>query len=131
MAIFDFTTAGAKYKCLIVCTVNTKRICDMIYYFIVLFEHLYLLKIILYCYLFFFKDTSISFPHILVGHIWRLPGVEVIKLFSCLTQLSIKFQLLINTKMLKNKDFSCFQTLRWFGSESPCPAQPRVLTYIF
>ena len=40
----------------------------MIYYFIVLFEHLYLLKIILYRYLFFFKDTSISFPHMLVGH---------------------------------------------------------------
>ena len=36
---------------------------------------------------------------------------EMIKLFSCSTQLSMKFQLLIKTKMLKNEDFSCFQTL--------------------
>ena len=40
-----------------------------------------------------------------------LPGPEVIKLFSCSTQLSIAFQLLIKPEMLKNKDFSCFQTL--------------------
>ena len=38
----------------------------------------------------------------------RLLGPEVIKK-SCSTELSIKFQL-IKTKMLKNKDFSCFQT---------------------
>ena len=31
---------------------------------------------------------------------------EVIKLFSCSTQLSVKFQLLIKTKLLKNKDVS-------------------------
>ena len=30
------------------------------------------------------------------------PGPEVIKLFSCSTQLSMKFQLLIKTKILKN-----------------------------
>ena len=36
---------------------------------------------------------------------------EVIKLFSCSTELSVKFQMLIKTIMLKNKDFSCFQTL--------------------
>ena len=36
----------------------------------------------------------------------------VIKHFSCSTQLSTKFQLLITTQMLKNKDFSCFQTLK-------------------
>ena len=35
-------------------------------------------------------------------------GPEVIKLFSCLTQLSTNFQLLIKTDILKNKDFSCF-----------------------
>ena len=29
----------------------------------------------------------------------QIPGPEVIKLFSCLTQLSIKFILLINVKM--------------------------------
>ena len=33
------------------------------------------------------------------------------KLFSCSTELRMRFQLLIKTKMLKNKDFSCFQTL--------------------
>ena len=52
-------------------------------------------------------------PHGAVG--WSavvvLPGFEVIKLFSCSTQLSIEFQLVIKTEMLKNKDFSCFQTL--------------------
>ena len=36
---------------------------------------------------------------------------EVINLFSCSTQLSMKFQLLIKGKMVKNKDFSCFKTL--------------------
>ena len=36
---------------------------------------------------------------------------EVIKLFSCSTELSVKFQMLIKTIMLKNKDISCFQTL--------------------
>ena len=38
----------------------------------------------------------------------RKPGSKIIKLFSCFTQLSAKFQLLIKNKMLKNKDFSCF-----------------------
>ena len=38
---------------------------------------------------------------------------KVIKHFSCSTQLSMKFQLFIETKMLKNKDISCFPTLRW------------------
>ena len=37
---------------------------------------------------------------------------EVIKLFPCSTQLSIKFQLLMKTKVLKNKNFSCCQPLR-------------------
>ena len=31
------------------------------------------------------------------------PGPEVIKLFSCSTQLSMKFQLHINTKIARNK----------------------------
>ena len=34
------------------------------------------------------------------------PGPKVIKLFSCSTQLSMKFQLFIKTKILKNKNFS-------------------------
>ena len=41
-------------------------------------------------------------------------GLEVIKLFSCSTQLSTKLQLLIKTKMLENKDFSFFRALRYF-----------------
>ena len=32
------------------------------------------------------------------------PGLELIKLFSCSTQLSMKFQLLIKTKILTNKE---------------------------
>ena len=35
-------------------------------------------------------------------------GSGVIKLFFCSTQLSMKFQLLIKLKMLKNKDLSCY-----------------------
>ena len=31
--------------------------------------------------------------------------------FLCLTQLIMNFNLLIKTKMLTNKDFSCFETL--------------------
>ena len=38
-------------------------------------------------------------------------AAKVIKLFSCSTQLSMKFQQLIKTKFLKKKDFSWFQTL--------------------
>ena len=40
------------------------------------------------------------------------PGTLVIKLFSCSTQLSTKFQLLIKTKILTNTEVSCFKTLR-------------------
>ena len=39
------------------------------------------------------------------------PGPQVIKLFSCSSQLRMKFQLLIKNKSLKNTDFSCAQTL--------------------
>ena len=37
---------------------------------------------------------------------------EAIKLFSCSTQVSIKIPLLIDAKMLKNDQLSCFQTRR-------------------
>ena len=40
------------------------------------------------------------------------PGLEVIKLVSCSTQLSMEFQMLIKSKMLKNKDFSCLRIVR-------------------
>ena len=36
-----------------------------------------------------------------IGHQNLGPGPEAIKLFSCSTQLSMKFQLLINAKILK------------------------------
>ena len=40
------------------------------------------------------------------------PGSEVIKLFSCSTQLSTKFQLLIQAKIPTNKEVYCFKSLR-------------------
>ena len=39
---------------------------------------------------------------------------EVCYILRCLAQLSMKFKLLINTKMLKNKYFFCFKTLRCY-----------------
>ena len=39
------------------------------------------------------------------------PASEIINFLNT-TQLSMKFQLLIKTKMLKNKDFCCFQTVQ-------------------
>ena len=36
-------------------------------------------------------------------------GPEVIKLFSCSTKLSIEFQMLITTKLLKEKTFLAFK----------------------
>ena len=41
-----------------------------------------------------------------------ISGPEVIKLFSCSTQLSMKFQLLIKSKILTNKEVYCFKSLR-------------------
>ena len=40
------------------------------------------------------------------------PGPEVIKLFSCSTQLSTTFQLLIKAKKPTNEDVSCFKSFR-------------------
>ena len=40
------------------------------------------------------------------------PGPGVIRLFSCSTPLSTKFQLHIKTKIRTNKTFSCFKSLR-------------------
>ena len=39
-------------------------------------------------------------------------GPEVIKLFSCLTQLSKKFQMLMKTKIPTNEEVSCYKSLR-------------------
>ena len=41
------------------------------------------------------------------------PDPEAISLFSCSTELSMEFQMLIKTKMLNYTDFSCFQALRF------------------
>ena len=41
------------------------------------------------------------------------PGPEIMKLFTCSTQLSIKFQRLIKAKMMKHIDFSFYQPLNW------------------
>ena len=43
-----------------------------------------------------------------------LPGSEVIKLFPCSNRLSTRFQLPINSKMVKDKDCSCLRTLRCY-----------------
>ena len=40
------------------------------------------------------------------------PDLDVIKPFSCSTQLSMKFQLLIKTKIPTDKEVSCFKSLR-------------------
>ena len=40
------------------------------------------------------------------------PGLEIIKLVSCSTQLSTKFQLLIKIKIPTNKEISCLKSLR-------------------
>ena len=57
------------------------------------------------------KDEAIVAPITTVKSKLRLglrSGTEVIKLFSCSTQLSTKFQLLIKTKIPTNKEVSCF-----------------------
>ena len=38
----------------------------------------------------------------------RIPGLGVVKLFSCSTQLSTKFQLLIKSKIPTNEDVYCW-----------------------
>ena len=48
----------------------------------------------------------------IVKQVYALPDLKVVKLFPCLTQPSIKFLQLIKTNLLKNHDFSCFETLR-------------------
>ena len=46
-------------------------------------------------------SNSLDFDH---AHGFVRPGPEVIKLFSCSTQLSTKFQLFMETKILTNED---------------------------
>ena len=74
-------------------------------------DHMLLISLLAgkFCMLKFFK---FSFAKILSGINSLGPGPEVIKLFSCSTQLSTKFQLLIKTKILTNKEVSCFKSVR-------------------
>ena len=65
------------------------------------------------------------------GIMWK--GPEVIKLFSCSTQLCMKFQLLIKAEILKNKEFSCFQTHRsciYYANNVKMPTIVGVLTFM-
>ena len=43
------------------------------------------------------------------------PGPEVVKLFSCSTQLSTKFQLLIKTKIPTDDEVSCFSQILYLS----------------
>ena len=47
-----------------------------------------------------------------IYHVLFFTGSEVTKLFLCSTQLSMKFQLLIKTKIPTNEEVSCFKSLR-------------------
>ena len=58
----------------------------------------------------FFIKVRMLFVHAL--GLVKKPGPKVIKLFSCSTQLSTKFQLLIKTKISTNIEDSCFKSLR-------------------
>ena len=52
-------------------------------------------------------------PSLLISHtVCKRAGPEVIKLFSCSTQLRTKFQLLIKTITSTNGEVSCFKSLR-------------------
>ena len=53
-----------------------------------------------------------SLLSVLSGPAYVWPGTGVIKLFSCSTKLSTKFQLLIKTKIPTNEEVSCFKSLR-------------------
>ena len=48
-----------------------------------------------------------------LGRLTHCSGLKILNLFSSSTELSMKFELNIKTKMLKNKDISCFKTLRY------------------
>ena len=58
-----------------------------------------------------YMQDNIEREYLFYEVLFTLPGLKVIKLLSCLAQLSMKCQLLIKTKIPNNKDFSCFATL--------------------
>ena len=59
-----------------------------------------------------FTSLVYFFPFYLTFCVRIMPGPEVIKLCSCSTQLSTKFQLHMKTKILIDKEVSCFKSLR-------------------
>ena len=56
----------------------------------------------------YFVDHIAIFDHMYCTE----PGPEAIKLCSCSTQPSTKFQLLIKPKIPTNEEVSCFKSLR-------------------
>ena len=61
----------------------------------------------------FVDSDVIELPHCRLTVVLK-PGPEVIKPFSCSTQLSMKFQLLIKPEILTNEEVSYFKSLRCF-----------------
>ena len=57
-------------------------------------------------FLFLGRPDSVISCHVIAG---SKPGPRVIE---CSTKLNIRFQLLRNTKILTDKDFSCFKTVK-------------------
>ena len=57
--------------------------------------------------MFWLRNKKINFQ----SHILKSPALEVIKLVSCSTQLSMKFQRLIKTKILKINIFYALKLL--------------------
>ena len=55
--------------------------------------------------------TAVSISLKLDMNLGKKSGLNVLKLFSCSTQLSMKFQLLIKTKIPTSKEVSCFNCL--------------------
>ena len=56
--------------------------------------------------------SSTVHPQLVHGCVNISPGPKVIRLFSCSTQLSTKFRLLIKTKIPVNKNVFCCMSLR-------------------
>ena len=59
-----------------------------------------------------FQRKFKKYKYVKLAHILSYSGPEVINLFSCSTQLSTKFHLLIKSKILTNEKVSCLRSLR-------------------
>ena len=76
----------------------------------------------------FSKKNTGGFKHI--KHADLAPGLEVFKLFSCSTQLSTKFQLLIKTKIMTNEEVSCFNAVFIMLINIKMPTNVGILTFM-